>query len=88
MKLLSLQNEDDNFYFAYNVLKNVNYTPTGHERHWISKFSNFVTLVPSGDEQTAIGNFFQSLDKAIALQESKVEELKEQKKTLLNKMFI
>lgn len=45
-------------------------------------------IYPTLSEQTAIGNFFQSLDEAITLQESKVEELKEQKKTLLSKMFI
>ena len=44
--------------------------------------------LPSLPEQTAIGSFFQELDKVIAKQEEKVNQLKESKQTLLRKMFI
>ena len=44
--------------------------------------------LPSFPEQEAIGSFFQDLDKAIAQQEEKVNQLKESKQTLLRKMFI
>lgn len=44
--------------------------------------------LPSFPEQQAIGSFFQDLDKAIAKQEEKVNQLKESKQTLLRKMFI
>ena len=44
--------------------------------------------LPSLPEQEAIGAFFQDLDKAIAKQEEKVNQLKESKQTLLRKMFI
>ena len=44
--------------------------------------------LPSLPEQEAIGSFFQDLDKAIAKQEEKVNQLKESKQTLLRKMFI
>lgn len=44
--------------------------------------------IPSLPEQEAIGSFFQDLDKAIAKQEEKVNQLKESKQTLLRKMFI
>ena len=43
---------------------------------------------PTLPEQEAIGSFFQDLDKAIAKQEEKVNQLKESKQTLLIKMFI
>ena len=43
---------------------------------------------PPFPEQEAIGSFFQDLDKAIAKQEEKVNQLKESKQTLLRKMFI
>lgn len=49
---------------------------------------NYKTSFPSLPEQEAIGSFFQDLDKAIAKQEEKVNELKESKQTLLRKMFI
>ena len=45
-------------------------------------------MLPSLPEQEAIGSFFQDLDKAIAKQEEKVNQLKENKQTLLRKMFI
>ena len=49
---------------------------------------SFTVFVPSLPEQEAIGSFFQDLDKAIAKQEEKVNQLKERKQTLLRKMFI
>lgn len=49
---------------------------------------NYKTSFPSLTEQEAIGAFFQDLDKAIAKQEEKVNQLKESKQTLLRKMFI
>lgn len=45
-------------------------------------------MLPSLPEQEAIGSFFQDLDKAIAKQEEKVNQLKESKQTLLRKIFI
>ena len=88
MKILELKSDEDNIYLVYNILKNIYYTPQGHERHWISKFSDFNILIPNTTEQQAIGSFFQDLDKAIAKQEEKVNQLKESKQTLLRKMFI
>lgn len=44
--------------------------------------------LPSLPEQEAIGSFFQDLDKAIAKQVEKINQLKESKQTLLRKMFI
>ena len=88
MKILELKNDEDNIYLVYNILKNIYYTPQGHERHWISKFSDFNILIPNTTEQQVIGSFFQDLDKAIAKQEEKVNQLKESKQTLLRKMFI
>lgn len=45
-------------------------------------------MLPSLPEQESIGSFFQDLDKAIAKQEERVNQLKESKQTLLRKMFI
>lgn len=52
------------------------------------KVKNFSFLHPNKPEQEAIGSFFQDIDKAIAKQEEKVNQLKESKQTLLRKMFI
>ena len=53
-----------------------------------SDFSSLKLQFPSLPEQEAIGAFFQDLDKSIAKQEEKVNQLKESKQTLLRKMFI
>ena len=88
MKLLTLNQKNDDFYFMYNVLKNLNYNPQGHERHWISKFSEFKVFIPNKLEQEKIGTFLKELDHLITLQQRKLDHLKEQKKGLLQQMFV
>ncbi|MBZ5945587.1 restriction endonuclease subunit S [Leuconostoc gasicomitatum] len=87
MKLLSLNDNSDNFYFMFNTLKNIKYVPQSHERHWISKFSEFEIYKPSEEEQQKIGSFFKQLDNTITLHQRKLDLLKEQKKGFLQKMF-
>lgn len=87
MKLLSLNDNSDNFYFMFNTLKNIKYVPQSHERHWISKFSEFEIYKPSQEEQQKMGSFFKQLDDTIALHQRKLDLLKEQKKGFLQKMF-
>lgn len=88
MKLLSVSNTDLNPVFVFNALKNIKYTPTSHERHWISTFSKFDVMLPEKNEQTAIGNFFRQLDETIALQTAEVEKLNQLKKGLLAAMLV
>lgn len=88
MKLLSVSNTDLNPVFVFNALKNIKYTPTSHERHWISTFSKFDVMLPEKNEQTAIGNFFHQLDETIALQSAEVEKLNQLKKGLLAAMLV
>ncbi|MGJ3977798.1 restriction endonuclease subunit S [Levilactobacillus brevis] len=87
MKLLSLVSDVDDFYFVYNVLSNLNYTPQSHERHWISKFSGFNVFVPKHDEQKSIGDFFRTIDSTIILHQRKLAKLKELKQGYLQKLF-
>lgn len=88
MKLLDLTTDSLDFYFIFNILKNIKYVPQSHERHWIAKFSEFKVLVPSYDEQQKIGTLFQQLDDTIALHQRKLDLLKETKKGFLQKMFV
>ena len=53
-----------------------------------SNLEKEIVLCPTIPEQEAIGSFFQDLDKTIAKQEGKVNQLKESKQTLLKKKFI
>ena len=89
MKLLNLNNQKDNIYCAYNVLKSISYLPASHERHWISTFAKFDILLPRcADEQKQVGQYFSLIDRLITLHQRKLEKLKNIKKSCLEKMFI
>ena len=88
MKLLTLKDEKDDFYFAYQILDNVNYNVQNHERHWISKFSEFEFLCPTSEEQRKIGEYFRKLNNLITFNQRKLDKLQNIKKAYLNEMFI
>ena len=67
MKLLTLEENEVNINFIFNVLQNIKYVPVSHERHWISTFSKFEFAMPSGFEQQKIGAYFKELDNLITL---------------------
>ena len=88
MKLLTLNNPNDNIHCAYNVLQNIGFVPVSHERHWISTFAKFEVLLPkSADEQEKIGQYFANFDRLITLHQRKYEKLHNIKKSMLEKMF-
>ncbi|QZN89413.1 restriction endonuclease subunit S [Vagococcus lutrae] len=88
MKILEVKQNTDDFYFVYNILKNINYIPQTHERHWISIFSHFKVFLPTNSEQQKIGTFFKQLDDTIALHQRQLEVLKNMKTSFLQKMYI
>ena len=88
MKLLNLNNQKDNIYCAYNVLKSISYLPVSHERHWISTFAKFDILLPrNADEQKQVGQYFSLIDHLITLHQRKYDKLVNIKKSVLEKMF-
>jgi type I restriction enzyme S subunit len=88
IKLLTVVHERNDFYFVYRILKNIKYSPQGHERHWISKYSVFDINMPRFEEQRKIGNFIKQLDNTITLHQNKLNQLKSLKKSYLQNMFI
>ena len=77
IKLLTLRDKNEDIHFAYQVLQNIAYTPVSHERHWISKFATFATLMPEcKSEMQAIGHFMSNLDGLITLHQRKRQWLK------------
>ena len=88
IKLLTLRDKNEDIHFAYQVLQNIAYTPVSHERHWISKFATFATLMPEcKSEMQAIGHFMSNLDGLITLLQRKYDKLVIFKKSMLEKMF-
>lgn len=72
-----------------NVRKQIKVYAAGAKVLGISKanISKVKLLIPSGMEQEKIAAFFYLIDKKIELQTEKVEELKNYKKGLMQKMF-
>ena len=87
MKILT-ETENSDINFMYASLKNLSFVPANHERHWISKFMPMKVLVPELGEQKQIGQTFASLDNLLTLHQRKCEQIKEVKKSLLQKMFV
>ena len=50
-------------------------------------FSKMEFMIPSGEEQQKIGEYFQSLDHLITLHQRKLEKIKEFKKGVMQKLF-
>ncbi|WP_225427043.1 restriction endonuclease subunit S [Companilactobacillus kedongensis] len=88
MKLISLKSNDNNSIFMYYILKKIHYVPQGHERQWISKFSQFDTLIPFTSEQNKIGDILNNIDKLLKSRKYKLNEISMLKKYYLQKLFI
>jgi len=87
MKILKAKNET-NIRFIFEALQMINYEVGGHGRHWISVFSNLNISVPSLPEQAKIANFLSSIDSKIDIETGLLQKLEEQKKFLLQQMFL
>ena len=88
MKLLSSTNSTNDINFSFNLLKQIDYTPISHMRHWISMFAQFNVYTPISNEQVKIGRIFNKLDSLITLHQRKLDALKKIKSALLEKMFV
>ncbi|HFU4207909.1 TPA: restriction endonuclease subunit S [Streptococcus suis] len=77
--------------FAYAVFQNVNWKSmdesTGVPSLSKVRINNVKVLTPKLQEQEAIGSFFADLDQLITLHQRKLDDVKELKKALLQKMF-
>ena len=53
-----------------------------------NNLAQYAMVLPSFEEQTAIGNFFRNLDEQITAQQIKLDNLKQLKSAYLQKMFV
>ena len=82
MKILKAKTNYD-IKFAFELLQNINYIVGGHERHWISIFSQLTVDVPPYEAQLKISKIIQSTDKEIELLEKDLIQEKQKKKALM-----
>ncbi|MCC2339465.1 restriction endonuclease subunit S [Bacillus tropicus] len=74
--------------FLNKVLKYRQGALYGQYRIYASDFLSVNILIPSLKEQKKIGDFFQVIDRTIALHEKKLEDFQKLKKALLYYMFV
>ena len=85
-KILKLKDDNkNNLYLIYLIIKMVKFTLTEHKRYYISYFSKFGIWIPSLPEQQKIAQFFSLLDHHIKLWERKLELCLLKKKYYLDK---
>jgi type I restriction enzyme S subunit len=84
MKMLRPQ-KDVNFRYVYYSMCGINFVPGGHQRHWISKYSQFEIPMPAPSEQNRIvgilDTFTASIDnlkEQIALRRKQYEYYRDQ----------
>lgn len=70
-----------------NYIKSITKPAVNQASFTTVEFKRFNFSLPSLPEQKAIGDFFCTLDRSIALHQRKLEHLKLRKKALLQKMF-
>ena len=73
MKMLQPSSEAYNLKYFYYLIKYLNFQPTSHQRHWISKFAEFEFDIPDRQKQNEI---VEKLDKLCEMTNLKQEELK------------
>ena len=74
--------------FIFEAIQNIDYVIGGHERHWISKYSNLFINLPCPKEQEKVADFLSAIDDRINHANQELEKTKEYKKGLLQQMFI
>ena len=82
MKILMVKERFD-IRFAFELLQNIDYIVGGHERHWISVFSQMTVDVPSYEAQQEIGQIIQCINSEIDLLQKDLDQEKQKKKALM-----
>lgn len=86
MKILSAK-EGVSIKFVFEAMQMINYPLGGHQRHWISIYSNLVIGLPEYEEQKAISSVLSRADDEIGLLRKKLNCLKQEKKSLMQQLL-
>ena len=67
-----------NFRYIYYTMLQINFVPTQHQRHWISKYSQFQIPIPSLSEQARIVGILDTFTACIANLKEQIGERRRQ----------
>ena len=73
--------------YIFEAMQILDYAVGGHQRHWISIFSNLVIALPSINEQQKIATVLSVADTEIETHQKQLAALKEQKKGLMQQLL-
>ena len=88
VKILKSKNNKYNLRVLYELMKNLNFVPIEHKRHWIDEFSKLKISIPSDKVLKKAENFNKIVSKRISKQLEIEKKLSELKNSLLESMFL
>jgi len=73
--------------YIFEAMQMINYSVGGHQRHWISIYSNLVVNLPNIEEQQKISSALSSADQEIETWKQELKHLKQEKKALMQQLL-
>ena len=86
MKMLRPK-KDVNFRYVYYSMRGINFVPGGHQRHWISKYSQFEIPIPSLSEQNRIVDILDTFTSSIENLKQQIAERRKQYEYYRDQLF-
>ena len=86
MKMLQPK-ENVNFRYVYYAMLGINYIPSGHQRHWISKYSQFEIPIPALSEQIRIVGILDTFTASIENLKQQIAERRKQYEHYRNQLL-
>ena len=86
-KILKRKNENVNIKFIFEMMQMINFEAYDHKRYWISEYQEIELKLPSLQEQQKIADGLSTADREIELLKKELEELKKQKKGLMQRLL-
>ena len=87
MKILKSKGNLGNIKVIFELMQTIKYQADDHKRYWISEYQDLEIKLPSLPEQQKIAEVLSLADDEIILLKNELEELKLQKKALMQKLL-
>ncbi len=87
MKILKIKNNSVNIKMVFEMIQMIKYIAYDHKRYWISEYQELEIKLPSPKEQKKIASVLSLADNEIELLKNELDELKKQKKGLMQKLL-
>ena len=86
MKILTAK-KGASIIYVFEAMRMLKFTVGGHQRHWISIFSNLVIPIPKSHEQQKIAKVLSTADQEIEALQRKLDGLQQEKKALMQQLL-